>query len=114
LEQGENTQFRGFDVVEALTYHTTTSSETVCDWCPVNCQRTFIDVETTGAKGRAWSKVSLREGWERVITNNSCPKGMVEDINELKAIKAEMDKAKNAYPNIGELVHKEAFRTSAL
>jgi predicted CoA-substrate-specific enzyme activase len=113
-EQGERTQFRGFDVIKDLTYRTTTSLETVCQWCPVNCQRTFVDAEIPGAKGRSWSKVPLQQGWERVITNNSCPKGLVEDVNELKAVKAEMDRVKDAYPNIGEMVHKEAFRTSAL
>ena len=113
-EPGKHTHFRGFDVIEDLTYRTTTSLETVCQWCPVNCQRTFIDAEIPGAKGRSWSKVPLQQGWERVITNNSCPKGLVEDVNELKAVKAEMDRVKDAYPNIGEMVHKEAFRTSAL
>jgi hypothetical protein len=67
-------------------------------------------VEIPGGKGRPWSKVPLEEGWERVITNNSCPKGLVEDVNEVKVIKAEMEKTRNAYPNIAEVVRKQAFR----
>jgi predicted CoA-substrate-specific enzyme activase len=109
-ERGQQTRFLGFEVIEALTYKTVTTLQTVCKWCPVNCQRTFIDVEIPGGKGRPWSKVPLEEGWERVITNNSCPKGLVEDVNEVKVIKAEMEKTRNAYPNIAEVVRKQAFR----
>ncbi len=112
-EAGGRTQFRGFDVIDKLTYKTTTSLDTVCHWCPVNCQRSFIDVELVNGKGRPWSKVALSEGWERVIVNNSCPKGLVEDANEMRAIKAEMEKTRNAYPNIADMVRKEAFRRVA-
>jgi predicted CoA-substrate-specific enzyme activase len=109
-KRGTKTRFRGFQVVENLQYKTTTNAETICSWCPVSCKRTFIDVELEGAEGRTWSKVPVDAGWERVITNNSCPKGLVEDKNEMKIIKTEMDKTKAAYPNIGELVRKEAFK----
>jgi hypothetical protein len=60
--------------------------------------------------GREWSKVPLALGWERVIVNNSCPKGLVEDLNEMKVIKAGIEKTKNAFPNIADLVRKEGFR----
>ena len=113
-EKGGRTQFRGFDIIENLTYKTVTALETVCNWCPVNCQRSFIDVELPGGKGRSWSKVPLTEGWERVIVNNSCPKGLVEDLNEMKAIKSEIEKTKNAYPNVADLVRKEGFRRVAV
>jgi hypothetical protein len=113
-EQGEATRFRGFEVIDELIYQTTTTRETVCTWCPVNCQRTFIDVALDGGQGRPWSKVPLQEGWERVITNNSCPKGLVEDVTELKIVKAEMEKTKDAYPNVAEMVRKQGFRYSAV
>ncbi len=109
-ERGGKTRFRGFDAIEKLTYRTATSAETVCSWCPVSCQRSFIDVELPGAKGRSWSKVPLPEGWERVIVNNSCPKGLVEDLNEMKAIKAGIEKTKHAFPNVADVVRREAFR----
>jgi hypothetical protein len=111
---GRQTSFRGFEVIEKLTYKTVTSLDTVCHWCPVNCQRSFIDVEILGGQGRSWSKVPLPEGWERVIVNNSCPKGLVEDVNEMKAIRAEIEKTKNAYPNVADLVRKEGFRRAAV
>ena len=109
-EKGNRTRFRGFEPIESLTYKTVTSLDTVCRWCPVNCKRTFVDVQVPGGKGRSWSKVSLPEGWERVIVNNSCPKGLVEDTNELKVVKAAFEKTKAAFPNIGEYVRQEAFR----
>jgi predicted CoA-substrate-specific enzyme activase len=112
-EKGGQTSFRGFDTIERLTYRTVTSVETVCHWCPVNCQRSFIDVELDGGKGRDWSKVPLGTGWERVIVNNSCPKGLVEDLNEMKVIKAEIERTKDAYPNVADMVRKEAFRRAS-
>ena len=108
-ERGGRTSFRGFDAIERLSYKTVTAVETVCHWCPVNCQRSFIDVELDGGKGREWSKVPLGIGWERVIVNNSCPKGLVEDLNEMKVIKADIERTKDAYPNVADMVRKEAF-----
>jgi hypothetical protein len=67
-------------------------------------------VELLNGGGRPWSKVPLSTGWERVIVNNSCPKGLVEDVNEMKVIKAEIEKTKNAFPNIADMVRKDAFR----
>ena len=112
-QSGGESKFRGFDAIERLTYKTATSVDTVCHWCPVTCQRSFIDVELDGGKGREWSKVPLEKGWERVIVNNSCPKGLVEDLNEMKVIKIGMEKTKNAFPNVADLVRKEAFRRVA-
>ena len=109
-ERGGRTSFRGFDAIERLAYKTATSVETVCHWCPVNCQRSFIDVELDGGLGREWSKVPLGTGWERVIVNNSCPKGLVEDLNEMKVIKADIERTKDAFPNVADMVRKEAFR----
>jgi len=109
-KNGGRTMFRGFDAIERLTYKTATSGDTVCHWCPVNCQRSFIDVALLEGKGRPWSKVPLDKGWERVIVNNSCPKGLVEDLNEMKVIKAGIEKTKNAFPNIADMVRQEGFR----
>jgi hypothetical protein len=48
-----------------------------------------------------------------VIVNNSCPKGLVEDLNEMKVIKAGIEKTKNAFPNIADMVRQEGFRRNA-
>jgi len=113
LEHGLPTQFRGVDVLERLNYRATTSAETRCSWCDSHCQRTFVDVELPGGKGRPWSKVPLAEGWERVIVNNSCPKGLIEDAHEVKAVKDEIERVKHAYPNIAQVAGRRAFRAHA-
>jgi predicted CoA-substrate-specific enzyme activase len=110
--RGEPSRFRGYELIESLEYTSTTNAHTTCNWCPVNCKRTFIDVRMPGGAGRAWSKVPLAEGWERVISGNSCPKGLLEDVNEMKVVKETLEEAKRAYPNIAELVREDAFRDS--
>jgi predicted CoA-substrate-specific enzyme activase len=112
LRRGLPTRFRGYDTIETLEYTSTTNEHTTCNWCPVNCKRTFIDVRLPEAKGREWSKVPLKSGWERVISGNSCPKGLLEDVNEMKVVKAKLEETKNAYPNIAEVVRESAFRRS--
>src|SRR5439155_229381 len=109
-KRGGPSHFRGFDTIAALTYTSTTSAQTVCKWCPINCTRTFIDVQLPGAKGREWSKLPLAPGWERVISGNSCPKGLVEDVNEMRVVKAKLEEVKREYPNVAEMVRKDAFR----
>jgi predicted CoA-substrate-specific enzyme activase len=110
--RGEPSRFRGYALIESLEYTSTTNAHTTCNWCPVNCKRTFIDVRMPGGAGRAWSKLPLAEGWERVISGNSCPKGLLEDVNEMKVVKESLEEAKRAYPNIAELVREDAFRNS--
>jgi predicted CoA-substrate-specific enzyme activase len=110
LRAGTPTRFRGFDVIASLAYTSTATADTICKWCSCNCQRTFIDVQLPGAAGRTWSKIPLAPGWERVISGNSCPKGLVEDANELRAVKARLEEVKRANPNVGEMVRQEAFR----
>jgi predicted CoA-substrate-specific enzyme activase len=107
---GDASRFRGFAAVEALTYRTTTNDHTICHWCSCNCKRTFIDVQLPGAAGRPWSKIPVAEGWERVISGNSCPKGLLEDVDEMRTVKARIDEAKRAYPNVAEMVRATAFR----
>ena len=109
-EKGRPSRFRGFDAIESLSYTSTTSESTVCHWCPVTCKRTFIDVRLPDGKGRAWGKIPLSAGWERVISGNSCPKGLVEDVSEMRVVKAKLEEVKNAYPNVGEMVRREGFR----
>ena len=109
---GAPSTFRGFDTIASLTYTSTTKAETVCKWCPINCTRTFIDVKLPGVLGRPWSKLPLASGWERVISGNSCPKGLVEDANEMRLVKAKLEEVKREYPNVADVVRKDAFRRS--
>jgi hypothetical protein len=108
-QDGTPTRFRGFAAIEALAHRSTTNADTTCKWCPVNCKRTFIDVQLPDGQGRPWSKVPVEAGWERVISGNSCPKGLVEDANEMRVVKARMEEQRRVHPNLGELVREEAF-----
>ncbi|WP_448584663.1 BadF/BadG/BcrA/BcrD ATPase family protein [Thermocrinis sp.] len=110
LEAKGRTKFRGFEVIENLTYRTTTSPDTVCRWCPMNCQRTFIDVFVGEGEGRSWSKVPLEKGWLRLIVSNACPKGLVEDEQELKVLQQELRRVQNEFPNLSQIAKKEAFK----
>ncbi len=109
LQPGASSRFRGFEAVEALVYRSTTSDDTVCRWCSCNCKRTFIDVQLPDAAGRPWSKVPLEEGWQRVISGNACPKGLMEDVGEMRLVKARLEEGRRAHPNVGELVRSQAF-----
>ena len=110
VKAGASTRFRGYDVIEALEYTSTTNEHTTCTWCPVSCKRTFIDVRLPDGKGRPWSKVPLTTGWERVISGNSCPKGLLEDVNEMRVVKKNLETVKDAHPNTAEVVRETAFR----
>ena len=114
LAQARPSRFRGFDAIERLQHVSTTNDDTVCHWCAVNCKRTFIDVQVDGGRGRPWSKVPLSEGWERVISGNTCPKGLLEDLNEMKVAKAALEEARDAHPNIGAMVREQAFRPTSV
>jgi predicted CoA-substrate-specific enzyme activase len=110
MQAGAATRFRGYDVIEALEYTSTTNEYTTCTWCPVSCKRTFIDVRLPNGMGRPWSKVPLASGWERVISGNSCPKGLLEDANEMRIVKKNLESARDAHPNTAEVVRETAFR----
>jgi predicted CoA-substrate-specific enzyme activase len=103
-------RFRGYEQIEALRYRSTTNQDTTCNWCSVNCRRTFIDVELPEGEGRTWSKVPLESGWERVISGNSCPKGLLEDAREMRLVKAQMEDVKRDNPNLAEMVREQGFR----
>lgn len=107
---GAASRFRGYETIEALEYRSTTNEDTTCRWCPVNCRRTFIDVVLPNAAGRPWSKIPLAAGWERVISGNSCPKGLLEDVNEMRVVKTRLEETKRAHPNVAEMVRDDAFR----
>jgi len=112
MTTGSLSRFRGYDVIEALEYTATTNEHTTCRWCPVNCKRTFIDVRLPDGKGRTWSKVPVGEGWERVISGHSCPKGLVEDVDEMRLVKTSMEAVRRAHPNTAEMVRADAFRAA--
>jgi len=117
---GRRTSFIGLDAVRNISYRTTRNEETRCYFCKNNCLRTFIDVTTGDAAAPSndfvpvakvfKSKVPLQAGEQRLIIA-TCEKGTVEDMEEMKGIKAGLDAAKKNYPNFVDLAAHEAFRS---
>ncbi len=55
------------------------------------------------------TKVPLRAGEQRLIIA-TCEKGTVEDLSDMKGIKADIDKVKAANPNFVDLAARDVFR----
>jgi len=116
---GKETTFLGLDAVRHIEYRTTRNEATRCNFCKNNCLRTFIDIKTASApeppknfvpiaKVKV-SKVPLQEGEQRLIIA-TCEKGTVEDVNDMKEIKAGLDQIRDAHPNLVDIASKEVFR----
>ena len=114
----KETTFIGLDAVRKIRYRTTRNEETRCNFCKNNCLRTFIDVRTAEVSPsdtlafvpiQKITKVPLMHGEQRLIIA-TCEKGLVEDIDEMKEIKAGLDQLKDAYPNFVDMASKEVFR----
>ena len=110
---GKSTTFIGLDAVRRIEYRSTRNESTRCNFCKNNCLRTFIDVRTEPAKEliaiQKVTKVPLMKGEQRLIIA-TCEKGLVEDVNEMKDIKAGLDKLRDQYPNFVDYASKEVFR----
>ena len=55
------------------------------------------------------TKVPLMHGEQRLIIA-TCEKGMVEDVNDMKDIKAGLDQIRDQHPNFVDYASKEVFR----
>ena len=110
---GQQTTFVGLEAVRKIEYRTTRNESTRCNFCKNNCLRTFIDVRTEPAKDfipvKKVTKVPLMLGEQRLIIA-TCEKGLVEDVNEMKDIKAGLEKIRDQYPNFVDFASKEVFR----
>src|SRR5262249_59057916 len=110
---GQQTTFVGLDAVRKIEYRTTRNEETRCHFCKNDCLRTFIDIRTEPAQEliplQKATKVPLMKGEQRLIIA-TCEKGLVEDVNEMKDIKAGLDKLRDQYPNFVDYAAKEVFR----
>ena len=110
---GQQTTFIGLEAVRKIEYRTTRNEDTRCYFCKNNCLRTFIDVRTEPIKNfvpmEKVTKVPLTIGEQRLIIA-TCEKGLVEDVNDMKDIKAGLDKIRDQYPNFVDAASKEIFR----
>jgi predicted CoA-substrate-specific enzyme activase len=66
------------------------------------------DPSAPPAKQKSKSKVALEEGEKRLIIA-TCEKGTVEDVSDMRDIKAGLDAMKKANPNLAEISAREAF-----
>jgi predicted CoA-substrate-specific enzyme activase len=116
--EGLRTSFIGLDAVRQIQYRTTRNEATRCNFCKNNCLRTFIDIRTGEllvmdplrlVPVEKVTKVPLLHGEQRLIIS-TCEKGAVEDVNEMKDIKAGLDQLKDAHPNFVDMASKEVFR----
>jgi activator of 2-hydroxyglutaryl-CoA dehydratase/predicted nucleotide-binding protein (sugar kinase/HSP70/actin superfamily) len=113
---GHRTRFIGLDAVRRITYRTTRNESTRCNFCKNNCLRTFIDVKMdampkqspAAAPVKFISKVPKAENEQRLIIA-TCEKGAVEDVNDMRGIKAGLDAVKKANPNFVEIAAKEVW-----
>jgi predicted CoA-substrate-specific enzyme activase len=113
---GMRSTFIGLDAVRKIEYRSTRNEDTRCNFCKNTCLRTFIDIKTdmllplpvTPAKKKV-SKVPLQANEQRLIIA-TCEKGTVEDVNDMKGIKAGLDQIKDANPNFVDIAAHEVFR----
>ena len=114
-KMGRQTTFIGMEAVRKVTFITHRGEDTRCYFCKNKCLRTFLDVkllpgvqvENLGSKT---SKIPIAPDTKRLIINNSCDKGLVEDVNAMREIKKGLDSMKGANPNMAEIAAKAAFR----
>jgi predicted nucleotide-binding protein (sugar kinase/HSP70/actin superfamily) len=91
------------------------NEETRCHFCKNDCLRTFIDIRAKPKDDLSFvpiqkvTKVPLMHGEQRLIIA-TCEKGMVEDVNDMKDIKAGLDTIRAAHPNFVDMTSKEVFR----
>jgi activator of 2-hydroxyglutaryl-CoA dehydratase/predicted nucleotide-binding protein (sugar kinase/HSP70/actin superfamily) len=113
-ERGRQTTFIGLENVEKISYTTHRDERTRCYFCKNKCLRTFIDVNV-GAEASdeppRKSKIPLLPGIKRLIVGNSCEKGLVEDIEDMKVIKKGLESVKGENPNLVELAAKAVWRS---
>jgi predicted CoA-substrate-specific enzyme activase len=109
---GMRTTFIGLDAVRSIEYRSTRNEDTRCNFCKNTCLRTFIDIrlEQLGPSSvNKVTKVPLLPGEQRLIIA-TCEKGAVEDLTEMKEIKAGIDQIKDANPNFVNIAAREVFR----
>ncbi len=113
-ENGRRTSFIGLKSVEDITYVTHRNEDTRCYFCKNKCLRTFIDVKVSDKESTEpprKSKIPILPGVQRLIVGNSCEKGLVEDVADMRVIKKGLDSMKSANPNFVEIAAKAAWRS---
>ncbi len=90
-------KFAGLKEALKLQYSTKTDSSTKCRFCPMECNRTFIDTKIPSRKP------------SRYISGFKCEKGTVESLEQLQMLKAKKAKLNKEVPNLAKFEEKELF-----
>ena len=108
------TTFIGLDAVRDITYKTTRDEATRCYFCKNKCLRTFIDVKTSMIdridKPPREDRRCRSKPARSALIIATCEKGTVEDVDEMRKIKGDLDTIKEANPNFVEIAAKAVFR----
>ncbi len=114
-DNGRQSTFIGMAGVNTISYKTTRNEATRCYFCKNKCLRTFIDVKTAtpneNYRPPVKTKVPIEAGSQRLIIA-TCEKGTVENIEDMRGIKAGLDKVKSENPNLVEVAAKAVFRST--
>ncbi len=94
--RGESS-FVGLKEALMLEYTSKTDASTQCHFCPMNCNRTFIDTKVPSSK------------MVRYIAGFKCEKGTVESIEELRRVKQEKAELNRKVANMVSYEAKELF-----
>ena len=114
-QRPRDARFIGLDAVRRHQYKTTRNEVDALlllqEQVPAHVHRRqdrascSADVQAAGRR----PKVPLEAGEQRLIIA-TCEKGTVEDIDEMRGIKGDLDEVKKANPNFVEIAAKEVFR----
>lgn len=94
VQQRGKATFVGLQAALQMTYTSKTDESTRCNFCSINCSRTFIDTQTPSSNT------------VRYIAGFSCEEGTVESHEALKVLK---DSRKSLQENTPNLVKKESI-----
>lgn len=133
----KESSFIGMNAVEEIKYTTTSNEDTRCDYCKNNCLRTFIDLEMGSDRQNGMEQSNIPSGYglppdqsngmpsqngqqksdkdntleRRIIVGNSCEKGSVDNLDEMRDIKRGIDATLKATPNLVNKALKRLFRS---
>ena len=113
--QGQKSSFIGFDAVQDIRYRIFNDARTVCHFCKNECQRTFIDVAVAGASTQALpaqdSLIPVLAGEVRIISGNSCEKGLVEQVKAMRVVKNNLEIVSRLTPNLIDYAARQVWKS---
>jgi len=122
----KTTSFIGLDATSRISYTLLSNESTRCLFCKNKCLRTFIDIKDPQAyaypgiqhyKNTAFfnnsGETENTGSTRRIIVGNFCEKGSVEDVKDMRWIKAEIDRTLKRTPNLVDVSLVELFKSYA-